>query len=573
MPSSSSSSSEPSSSLSNWYNSISYSTNGREERSVITSKKCENNNNSSYDSYQLENHSTSDDEDEEEQLLSSLRENQHQHNHPQQETKSKRPSLPTNFSSPSTAFLCLVTFIGGITTGTVFRFNGGNNVMSWKNRQSPMEDEHNFGFVPLESLIHSNENDEDSSLFQFSSVDNPFSIDEVYGSSRFNFLDRLPHEVEHTMEVNDENDVAATASKKSPRYRSTGGPPLLYLRNEVSYNLLYDHTIRSISQYSSDYFLLTAGWDAQINQAYCGPASVAALLNSLRFGGAFGPVGAGGSVSGVSPSSFSNPNPAVALPVDAAYSPYKYATQRDLFGSCTSSHVIYQSDQLNGEDGVLIPPYGLNLAQVTKLLQCHFLSSPYYDASSSSSSTSSSSSGSSTTKAALAGEAVQDDDAFLTDNTGFSVKLTYVDKTRVTLGKMRFDLRTALKEPHSRIIIGYSRKALGQVGGGHISPIGSYHPPTDSFLIMDVSKYKYPPVWVPAQALYEAMAENDDCGKWDYPSAQLKLTKEMKHPFASQTNDDSENTAADAGMNWYQEAMGVLGCASIPRGYVVVKRN
>ena len=63
------------------------------------------------------------------------------------------------------------------------------------------------------------------------------------------------------------------------------------------------------------------------------------------------------------------------------------------------------------------------------------------------------------------------------------------------------------------------------MGSGHISPIGSYYPPTDTFLIMDVSKYKYPP----------AMAKNDNSGKQDYSSAQLKMMKEMKHPFASQT--------------------------------------
>eukprot|EP00957_Ditylum_brightwellii_P185479 14122495-Ditylum_brightwellii.AAC.1 len=130
-----------------------------------------------------------------------------------------------------------------------------------------------------------------------------------------------------------------------------------------------------------------------INQAYCGPVSAVALLNSLQFDSAFGPVGAGVSADGVLLSSFSNPNIAVALSVDAAH----------------------------------------------------------------------------------------------------------IDKTCTTLSKMRFDLCTALKEPHSCIIIGYTHKALGQVGGGHISPIGSYRPPTDSFLIMDVLKYKYPPIWVPAQ--------------------------------------------------------------------------
>ncbi|KAK1747530.1 hypothetical protein QTG54_001493 [Skeletonema marinoi] len=55
-------------------------------------------------------------------------------------------------------------------------------------------------------------------------------------------------------------------------------------------------------------------------------------------------------------------------------------------------------------------------------------------------------------------------------------------------------------------MINYHRQGLGQVGGGHFSPLGSYHPPTDSFLIMDVAKYKYPPVWVGAATLFSSLS-------------------------------------------------------------------
>jgi hypothetical protein len=35
--------------------------------------------------------------------------------------------------------------------------------------------------------------------------------------------------------------------------------------------------------YSRDFFLILSGMDAQINQAWCGAASAAAIINSLRF--------------------------------------------------------------------------------------------------------------------------------------------------------------------------------------------------------------------------------------------------------------------------------------------------
>mmetsp|Transcript_26120 Transcript_26120/g.34718 ORF Transcript_26120/g.34718 Transcript_26120/m.34718 type:complete len:149 (+) Transcript_26120:44-490(+) len=47
----------------------------------------------------------------------------------------------------------------------------------------------------------------------------------------------------------DKNSVAA-ATNNLYRYCSTDVSPLLYLRNEVSYNLLYDQTIRFISVYN-----------------------------------------------------------------------------------------------------------------------------------------------------------------------------------------------------------------------------------------------------------------------------------------------------------------------------------
>ena len=55
------------------------------------------------------------------------------------------------------------------------------------------------------------------------------------------------------------------------------------------------------------------------------------------------------------------------------------------------------------------------------------------------------------------------------------------------------------------VIINYLRKAIGQEKGGHISPLAAYDKETDMFLILDVARYKYPPVWVKAAELFSAM--------------------------------------------------------------------
>lgn len=62
-----------------------------------------------------------------------------------------------------------------------------------------------------------------------------------------------------------------------------------------------------------------------------------------------------------------------------------------------------------------------------------------------------------------------------------------------------------LKQPNNFVLVNYLRKAIGQESGGHISPLAAYHSTSDSFLILDVSRYKYPPVWVSAEELWGAM--------------------------------------------------------------------
>ena len=272
-----------------------------------------------------------------------------------------------------------------------------------------------------------------------------------------------------------------------PLVDSTNGLPLLYLNSSQAYSMLMNGY--GWYDYSSDFFLYQSGWDAQINQAYCGVASSAALLNSMR-------------------DLLSD-----SLPMDPNYDPHPYATQSILLSiECVNKNVVRYDDTMNG---VLQFPGGLSLAQAQQLLQCHLESSTW------------------------------------------NVSVVHVNVSDTTTDQVRRDLQSALKDPNARVLINYDRRGLGQDGGGHFSPLGSYSPQHDAFLIMDVAKYKYPPVWVPTARLVAAMGTIDLCGMWDFPRQQDRLAdKDLLRPDSSRS---------------YEKALKILGCEERFRGYLIVK--
>lgn len=286
---------------------------------------------------------------------------------------------------------------------------------------------------------------------------------------------------------------SSMSALKLPPYE-TASRQLMYLNRADAYGLLlYSNPLGSstISPYSNDFFQISSGLDVQINQDYCGAATAVAILNSLRY-------------------LRSDNADGVEIPVDSVYAPYSYATQSDIFGECTEKNVITHG---NGMDGITTPPYGLNIEQVAQVLRCHL------------------------------------------DGVTWSVETHHIDKTHMTVGKVKYDLKNALIDPSSRVLVNYNRTLIGQSGGGHWSPVGSYSEKWDAFLIVDVAKYKYPPVWVPAERLYEAMATEDDCGSWDYPDAQEKLNAK-------------ERTGQDPASAYMK-----LGCKKRLRGYITVTKQ
>jgi hypothetical protein len=66
-----------------------------------------------------------------------------------------------------------------------------------------------------------------------------------------------------------------------------------------------------------------------------------------------------------------------------------------------------------------------------------------------------------------------------------------------------------LGEPGHFVIVNYLRMALGEQIGGHISPLAAYDAKADRFLILDVARYKYPPVWVKTADIFDAMNTPD----------------------------------------------------------------
>lgn len=95
----------------------------------------------------------------------------------------------------------------------------------------------------------------------------------------------------------------------------------------------------------------------------------------------------------------------------------------------------------------------------------------------------------------------------LTASYGVNVKVYHASDTR--LEDFRKLAAENLKQLNNFVIVNYLRKEIGEEKGGHISPLAAYNEQTDRFLIMDVSRYKYPPVWVKTADLWKAMATVD----------------------------------------------------------------
>ena len=62
----------------------------------------------------------------------------------------------------------------------------------------------------------------------------------------------------------------------------------------------------------------------------------------------------------------------------------------------------------------------------------------------------------------------------------------------------------------TRMVASFARAPLNQTGDGHFSPIGGYDAESDSVLVLDVARFKYPPWYAPLPLLFSAMEPIDE---------------------------------------------------------------
>eukprot|EP00927_Polykrikos_kofoidii_P082180 TRINITY_DN8101_c0_g1_i5.p1 TRINITY_DN8101_c0_g1~~TRINITY_DN8101_c0_g1_i5.p1 ORF type:complete len:779 (+),score=162.44 TRINITY_DN8101_c0_g1_i5:187-2523(+) len=137
-------------------------------------------------------------------------------------------------------------------------------------------------------------------------------------------------------------------------------------------------------------------------------------------------------------------------PTDEAYRPFSYFTQGDFFNECVEASVPKAT----------VLTKGMTLLEWEKSVSCH----------------------------------------------GAKVKVSFASDSSVT--EFRRKARRAL-QAGDHVAINFARSGLGQSGFGHFSPLGAYSENTDRFLILDVARYKFPPVWASAREIFRAMNTTD----------------------------------------------------------------
>ncbi len=90
----------------------------------------------------------------------------------------------------------------------------------------------------------------------------------------------------------------------------------------------------------------------------------------------------------------------------------------------------------------------------------------------------------------------------------FPVEVSTVPAASVGVTVFRDEVKRCTQAQGQMMLVNYLRKSLGQESGGHISPVAAYAAEDDRVLVLDVSTYKYPWIWVKTEKLFTAMGTN-----------------------------------------------------------------
>lgn len=86
--------------------------------------------------------------------------------------------------------------------------------------------------------------------------------------------------------------------------------------------------------------------------------------------------------------------------------------------------------------------------------------------------------------------------------SAFPVEVTKFHADDLTLDRFRNLIRDTVVRHDRFALLNFGRVQIGEAGGGHWSPLAAYDTASDSALLLDVARYKYPAVWVPVAQLY-----------------------------------------------------------------------
>ena len=200
-----------------------------------------------------------------------------------------------------------------------------------------------------------------------------------------------------------------------------------------------------------DFPLLANQFEAQSNAAFCGPATAAIVLNAVR-----------GRSSPDLPRDRSRLRAEDLANLPPGLDPtIPRHTQESVVARGAKPRAQVLGEPVNGVDGKPKRDFGYQLRQFDEMLRAH----------------------------------------------GLATRLAVVDEAR-TDAEVRADLAAAL-ERGDYVVVNYRREAVGQRGGGHISPLGAYDGESDSFLVLDVNPGAASWVWMPATTLAKGMRTFD----------------------------------------------------------------
>lgn len=89
------------------------------------------------------------------------------------------------------------------------------------------------------------------------------------------------------------------------------------------------------------------------------------------------------------------------------------------------------------------------------------------------------------------------------------IRVQMLPASGLSLEQFRSTVRRATSESGRFALLNFDRAGVHELGSGHWSPLAAYHEASDSALLLDVARYKYPPAWIPLDELHRAARSVD----------------------------------------------------------------